>query len=61
MPVEYFFEGLEGDAPAVSPDDVMVKTETLKLVKAYGRISDPAVREALVRMTKALAKRAGTR
>lgn len=61
VPVAYFFEGLEGDAPAVSPDDVMVKTETLKLVKAYDHISDPAVRDALLRMTKAMARRAGTR
>ena len=61
VPVEYFFEGLEGDAPAVSPDDVMLRTETLKLVKAYYDISDPEVREDLGHLIKAVARGVGTR
>ena len=61
VPVEYFFEGLEGDAPAASPDDVMLRIETLKLVKAYYGISDPEVREALGRLIKAAARGAGSR
>lgn len=43
-----------------SPDNVMLKTETLKFVRAYNRIRDPKVREALNAMTKAMAKGAGT-
>ena len=61
VPVGYFFEGLAEGAPMRSPDDVMVKTETLKLVRAYYRIPDPKVRDALRRMTKAMAKGAGSR
>ncbi len=61
VPVGYFFEGLEGEMEALPPDDVLFKFETLKLVKAYYGISDPKVREALGRLIKAAARRAGTR
>ena len=57
VPVAYFFEELEGDAPALPLDDVMHRRETLELTKNYYRISDPAVREALRHMTLAMAKR----
>ena len=61
VPVGYFFEGLEEGTPARSPDDVMVKRETMELVRAYYRIRDPKVREALHRMTQAMAKGARSR
>lgn len=61
VPVGYFFEGIEEGTPARSTDDVMVKLETLKLVKAYYCITDPEVRDALRHMTKAMARRAGSR
>ena len=61
VPVEYFFEGLEKKASGRSPNDVMAKRETLKLVRAYYRISDPKVRKALHALTKAMAKGAGSR
>ncbi len=60
VPVGYFFEGLEGRGSAPSLDDVMLKRETLKLVRAYYRIRDPKVRKALHAMTKAMAKSAGS-
>ncbi len=56
VPVGYFFEGLEGMAAARSSDDVMAKRETLELVRAYYRISDPKVRDALRQLTQAMAK-----
>ena len=59
VPIEYFFEGLSGETPGGPPNDVMAKAETLKLVKAYYGISDPAVREALLPFTKAMARLAG--
>ena len=61
VPVEYFSEGLEGRTSAWSPDDVMVKTETMELVRASYRILDPKVREALHAMARAMAKGAGSR
>ncbi len=61
VPVSEFFEGLEKKAPSPSPDDVMLKRETLELVRAYYRIRDPKVRDALWLMTKAMAKGAGSR
>ena len=61
VPVAYFFEEIEDDAPARSPDDVMVKRETLELVRAYYRIRDPKVRDALRHMASSLAKGAGSR
>ena len=57
VPVESFFEELEDKAP----DDVMLTRETLELVRAYYRIRDPKVREALHAMIKALGKGAGSR
>ncbi len=56
VPVSDFFEGFEDKTSARSPDDVMLKRETLELVKAYYRIRDPEVREALHAMMKATAK-----
>jgi transcriptional regulator with XRE-family HTH domain len=61
VPVTYFFEGIDGETPALPPDDVMTKFETLKLVKAYYGISEPAVREAMGHLIKAMAKGAGSR
>ena len=55
VPVSYFFDDLDEGASAWSPDDIMLKRETLELVRAYYRISDPAVRERLFGMTKAMA------
>ncbi len=56
VPVTDFFEGLEDTTSGRSPDDVMVKRETLKFVRAYYRIRDPKVRDALRRMAQAMAK-----
>ncbi len=61
VPVAYFFEGLEGDLLAESFNNVMSKRETLELVKAYYRIPDSAVRDALRKMAKAMAKGSGSR
>ncbi len=61
VPVGYFFEGLEGRTSAWSPDDVMLKRETLGLVRAYYRIRDPKVRDGLRYMAKAMAKGVGSR
>ena len=42
------------------PDDVMAKRETWAMVRAYYRIRDPKVRDALRRMAKAMAKGTGS-
>ena len=60
VPVGYFFEELEGKTSRRSRDDVMLKIETMKFMRAYNRIRDPEVREALWRMIKAMGKRAGS-
>ena len=76
VPVSYFFEDMSDDVAASSPGqmrgivpetgdyepDPMAKRETLELVRAYYKISDPHVRKRLFEMTKALgaaAERAG--
>ena len=61
VPVGYFFEEIEDEAPARSPDDVMVKRETLELVRAYYRVRDPKVRDALRHMASSMAKVDGGR
>ncbi len=71
VPIPYFFDdmppleeadesGLREDAQEPSAPDLMNKSETLELVRAYYRIRDPKVREALQRITKAMAKGAGS-
>ena len=52
VPVESFFEEIEEEGSSSSPDDVMLKRETLELVRAYYRIRNPEVREALHAMIK---------
>ena len=43
--------------PKVEDDkDPMVRRETLELVRAYYRITDPAVRKRLTELTKAVAR-----
>lgn len=69
--VEYFFEELEPEtvraqvAAGGLPDDVepyeadpMTKRETLELVRAYYKITDPKVRKRLFEMAKAFAANA---
>lgn len=67
VPVSFFFD----DAPVTEADpahlegvheepgqfdlDPMAKRETLELVRAYYRVSDPAVRKRLFELTKSLA------
>ena len=69
--VPFFFEEMsatvQGQTPAMlmdvkklpKPDDEkdpMVKRETLELVRAYYRITDPAVRKRVFELTKAVAR-----
>ena len=53
--VPYFFDGLDEGAKAWSPDDIMLKRETLEFVRAYYRIGKPAARKRLFAMTKIMA------
>ncbi len=68
VPVEFFFEEMPAEIAASSPaqgrrkakapmsyaPDPMAKRETLELVRAYYKISEPQVRKRLYEMTKAL-------
>jgi transcriptional regulator with XRE-family HTH domain len=62
VPVSYFFEELDGEpgaAGSAAPEpeaDPMTKRETLELVRAYYKITDPAVRRRIFELTKALAR-----
>ena len=66
VPVSYFFDdmppleeadasGLRGGVQEPSVPDLMDERETLELVRAYYRIRDPKVRDALRRMAVAMA------
>ncbi len=67
VPVSFFFD----DMPPLDPDalpglgeqkqaefkpDPLVKRETLELVRAYYKITDPGARKRLFELTKAIAK-----
>jgi len=54
VPVAYFYEGME--AGKGTPDEALSKRETLELVRAYYKITDPAVRDSIRRLTQAAAK-----
>ncbi len=66
VPVSYFFDDMpaleEGAAPGMREGpakpfepDPLAKRETLELVRAYYRITDPAARKRLFELTKAIA------
>ena len=71
VPVSYFFDEMPDNAASQSPrmmmsglveevaveceSDPMTKRETLELVRAYYRISDPTVRKRLFELAKSLA------
>ncbi len=68
VPLEYFFDDMPPEVAASSPAqgggkakkppgyelDPMAKRETLELVRAYYKISDPQVRKRLYELTKTL-------
>ncbi len=68
MPVDYFFDDMPREVAASSPaqggekakeppgyePDPMATRETLELVRAYYKISDPEIRKHLFAMTKTL-------
>lgn len=72
-PVAYFFEEMEDDVQAASPRnltertaepeardaDPMTKRETLELVRAYYKITDPHVRRRIYELAKSLAAAEG--
>jgi len=70
VPVSFFFDDMPGEGggasvhdaampadTAVEPDP-MIKRETLELVRAYYRITEPSVRKRLFELTKAVANAA---
>ncbi len=70
VPVSYFFEELgEASSSADPPDNSsesyqsnpMMKRETLELVRAYLRISDPQIKRRLFELAKALASLPGAK
>jgi len=71
VPIEYFFDDMPTAVAATSPVvgggkakkppsyelDPMAKRETLQLVRAYYKITDPEIRKRLFEMTKTLGAR----
>ena len=55
VPVSFFFDEPIDEAKALQRDDVLLRRETLELVRTYYRIRDPAARKHLRKMTKAMA------
>jgi hypothetical protein len=50
------YEGAKKLPKVDDEKDSMAKRETLEIVRAYYRITDPAVRKRLAELTKAVAK-----
>jgi len=76
VPVSFFFDDMPADPDAITTSDQpggfaeeksggfepdpMAKRETLELVRAYYRITDPQVRKRLFELTKSVANAAST-
>ncbi|WP_029012306.1 helix-turn-helix domain-containing protein [Niveispirillum irakense] len=71
VPVSFFFDDMQSQdgqaadpAPTPMPEagepDPMAKRETLELVRAYYRITDPSVRKRIFELTKAVANASET-
>ena len=67
VPISYFFDDMPEFGPDAMPGlsetkatyidlDPLIKRETIELVRAYYKISDPKVRKRLFELTKAIAK-----
>jgi transcriptional regulator with XRE-family HTH domain len=62
VPITFFYDELpasgfgEGEQEEFLGKDPMMKRETLALVRAYYRISDPQVRKRVLELTKAMGK-----
>ena len=55
VPVSFFFDDLDKGTGPRSPDDNLLKRETIEFLRAYYGISDPAVRKRLFELTQATA------
>ena len=55
VPVSFFFDELDVEAMAWSPDDILPKRETLELVRAYYRITDSDTRDHLRKLFQSMA------
>lgn len=76
VPISFFFEEMSPETAALTPlpvsasgvaesseefeRDPLAKRETLELVRAYYRISDPRIRKRIFELTKAVASGADT-
>ncbi len=62
VPVSFFFDDMPADQAGPAPSgngqdpDALIKRETLKLVRAYYRITDLSARKQVYELVKALAK-----
>ena len=55
VPVLFFFDEIDDEAGVWSPNDILLKRETLELVRAYYRITDPNARRCVYELTQAMA------
>ncbi len=62
VPVSYFYDDMPADRAGPAPSgngqdpDALNKRETMKLIRAYYRITDPSARKQVYELVKALAK-----
>jgi transcriptional regulator with XRE-family HTH domain len=57
VPVQYFFDGLEGPAPDAEAATVALAAEAARLQDAFASISDPEARQALLSLAASMADR----
>ncbi len=59
VPVLFFFEDMAAGAverPAVADDQIVMRRETLKLVRVYYRIASPGLRRAIVDVARSMGR-----
>lgn len=55
-PVSYFYVGLGAGSEAAPAQDMYAAVDSLRLVRAYGQIKDPAVRARLLELARYLGR-----
>ena len=56
VPVGHFFGGIDAGKNEPKQDETLTKRETLELVRAYYKISDPEIRDKIRKLVQAVAK-----
>lgn len=59
VPVSYFYDGLGAEITSKTPADIMIRPETMELVRTYYRVEDAGIRRSLLELMRTLMEKPG--